>query len=162
MYLPSNANGSSASLVHSNSNLNGSTSSSRRSGDSYLQPTSSSLSHTQLQSHRGKDKGKAKNTDPEPDEADLIRQYTMQNAESGLGSDYVKRKNVIRVRLEGEQFLLQAKDIESVIEWIEVCGFSSTYFLLLMLIVWIEGVASCYEHCTGLGREADASWADLP
>ncbi|KIM47014.1 hypothetical protein M413DRAFT_57725, partial [Hebeloma cylindrosporum] len=56
---------------------------------------------------------------PEPDEADLIRSYTMQNAESGLGSDYVKRKNVIRVRLEGEQFLLQAKDIESVIEWIE-------------------------------------------
>jgi hypothetical protein len=44
----------------------------------------------------------------------------MQNAESGLGNDYLKRKNVIRVRLEGEQFLLQAKDVPSVVEWIEV------------------------------------------
>ncbi|PPQ79219.1 hypothetical protein CVT26_000668 [Gymnopilus dilepis] len=57
---------------------------------------------------------------PEPNEADLIRAYTMQHAESGLGNDYVKRKNVIRVRLEGEQFLLQAKDVDSVIAWIEV------------------------------------------
>ncbi|KAJ2916547.1 hypothetical protein MD484_g3846, partial [Candolleomyces efflorescens] len=42
-----------------------------------------------------------------------------ENAESGLGNDYLKRKNVIRVRLEGEQFLLQAKDVPSVVEWIE-------------------------------------------
>ncbi|PPQ78631.1 hypothetical protein CVT25_010595 [Psilocybe cyanescens] len=55
----------------------------------------------------------------EPDKADLIRAYTMQNAESGLGSDYLKRKHVIRVRLEGEQFLLQAQDVDSVIAWIE-------------------------------------------
>ncbi|KDR80296.1 hypothetical protein GALMADRAFT_62852 [Galerina marginata CBS 339.88] len=55
----------------------------------------------------------------EPDESDLIRAYTMQHAESGLGSDYLKRKNVIRVRLEGEQFLLQAQDVDSVIAWIE-------------------------------------------
>jgi hypothetical protein len=47
----------------------------------------------------------------------------MQQAESGLGSDYTKRKNVIRVRLEGEQFLLQAGDVDSVIEWIEVSPF---------------------------------------
>ena len=45
----------------------------------------------------------------------------MQHAESGLGNDYLKRKNVIRVRLEGEQFLLQAQDVASVIQWIEVC-----------------------------------------
>lgn len=54
------------------------------------------------------------------DPADLLRAYTMQHAESGLGSDYIKRKHVIRVRLEGEQFLLQAADVESVVEWIEV------------------------------------------
>ena len=169
VYLPSNANGSSASPFHSNSNLNasaGSASSSRRSGDSYLHPTSSTLSppgqtrqtrsharsvaHAQPPSHRGKDKGKAKSTDPEPDKADLIRQYTMQNAESGLGSDYVKRKNVIRVRLEGEQFLLQAQDIESVIEWIEVC-FLSMYGVFGIDFIGFEGAASRYEHCTGLG-----------
>jgi hypothetical protein len=55
----------------------------------------------------------------EPDPADLLRCYTLQNAESGLGNDYVKRKNVIRARMEGEQFLLQAKDVAAVVEWIE-------------------------------------------
>jgi hypothetical protein len=64
-------------------------------------------------------------TDPsklKPAKSSLIRAYTMQNAESGLGNDYMKRKNVIRLRLEGEQFLLQAVDVTSVVEWIEVRG----------------------------------------
>lgn len=56
---------------------------------------------------------------PNPSKRDLIRAYTLQHAESGLGNDYAKRKNVIRVRLEGEQFLLQAPDVPSVVEWIE-------------------------------------------
>jgi len=56
---------------------------------------------------------------PDPNPEDLIREYTMQQAESGLGNDYTKRKNVIRVRLEGEQFLLQARDVTGVVEWIE-------------------------------------------
>ena len=55
-----------------------------------------------------------------PDPSCLLREYTLQNAESGLGTDYTKRRNVIRVRMEGEQFLLQAKDVEDVVEWIEV------------------------------------------
>lgn len=57
---------------------------------------------------------------PEPKPKDLIREYSLQNAESGLASDYYKRKNVLRVRMEGEQFLLQATDVAGVIEWIEV------------------------------------------
>ena len=125
-YLP---NGSSAS---SNSNLNASVGSTTSS----LSPPTRSRAQSQTQP-RGRDKGKAKNADPEPDEADLIRQYTMQNAESGLGSDYVKRKNVIRVRLEGEQFLLQAQDIESVIEWIEVCR---SFFILFWLLILSKGL----------------------
>jgi len=68
---------------------------------------------------KGKDKTKAET--PDPEECEMIRAYTMQNAESGLGKDYLKRQHVIRVRLEGEQFLLQAKDVENVISWIEVC-----------------------------------------
>ncbi|KAG8728592.1 hypothetical protein FRC11_010692 [Ceratobasidium sp. 423] len=48
----------------------------------------------------------------------LIRQYTLQNTESGVGSD-CKRSNVIRVKCEGEQFLLQAKDQMEVVYWIE-------------------------------------------
>lgn len=56
---------------------------------------------------------------PEPDPGELIKQYTLQYAECGLGLDYVKRKNVIRVKMEGEQFLLQAKDPLEVVAWIE-------------------------------------------
>lgn len=56
----------------------------------------------------------------EPDFKNLRRIYTLQRAESGLASDYFKRKNVIRLRMEGEQFLLQAPSIPAVVEWIEV------------------------------------------
>ncbi|KAF9530149.1 hypothetical protein CPB83DRAFT_763549 [Crepidotus variabilis] len=70
-----------------------------------------------------KSKGKDKYEVPEPVKSDLIRSYTMQHAESGLGKDYIKRQHVLRVRLEGEQFLLQANNVESVIAWIE--GFQS-------------------------------------
>ncbi|KAF9269313.1 hypothetical protein L218DRAFT_818737, partial [Marasmius fiardii PR-910] len=56
---------------------------------------------------------------PMPSPGDLIKTYSLQHAESGLGNDYLKRKNVIRVRMGGEQFLLQAKDVAGVVEWIE-------------------------------------------
>ena len=55
-----------------------------------------------------------------PSPSTLIKGYTLQNAESGLATDYLKRKNVIRMRSEGEQFLLQAPDMEGVVRWIEV------------------------------------------
>lgn len=57
----------------------------------------------------------------------LLRVYTLQNAESGLAADYVKRKNVVRVRSEGEQFLLQTDSARDVVDWIEVCCISSTH-----------------------------------
>ena len=83
--------------------------------DNYTAVASSSTS-----SSTSKGKRKADDSDLLPDKHSLIKAYTMQQAESGLGSDYVKRKHVIRVRLEDEQFLLQASDVDSVIEWIEV------------------------------------------
>ena len=100
-------------------------------------PSGSSLSHTSMDSRTSssstsKGKGKANDSDLLPDDHNLIKAYTMQEAESGLGSDYVKRKNVIRVRLEGEQFLLQASNVESVIEWIEVSS-SFSFFLDYLL-----------------------------
>ncbi|GAA5959807.1 hypothetical protein JCM21900_001023 [Sporobolomyces salmonicolor] len=49
----------------------------------------------------------------------LLRHYSLQNAESGLAADYIKRRHVVRVRAEGEQFLLQAKDDRGVIDLIE-------------------------------------------
>lgn len=50
----------------------------------------------------------------------LVKQYTLQKSESGLAADYVKKKNVVRVRAEGEQFLLQTEDAREVVDWIEV------------------------------------------
>ncbi|ORX39860.1 hypothetical protein BD324DRAFT_648480 [Kockovaella imperatae] len=52
-------------------------------------------------------------------ENQLIKQYTLQNAESGLAADYLKRRNVVRVRAEGEQFLLQTDSARDVVDWIE-------------------------------------------
>ncbi|KAG9032696.1 hypothetical protein FRB95_001124 [Tulasnella sp. JGI-2019a] len=49
----------------------------------------------------------------------VLRKYSLQGAETGLASDYAKRKFVIRVRAEGEQFLLQADNILMAIDWIE-------------------------------------------
>ena len=57
---------------------------------------------------------------PQPQPQDLLHAYALHNAESGLGTDYVKRQNVIRIRMEGQQFLLQARDVASVVDWIEV------------------------------------------
>ncbi len=50
----------------------------------------------------------------------LVKQYTLQLAESGLAADYVKKPNVVRVRAEGEQFLLQNENARDVVDWIEV------------------------------------------
>ncbi len=49
----------------------------------------------------------------------LVKQYSLQNAESGLAADYVKKKNVVRVRAAGEQFLLQTESAKEVVDWIE-------------------------------------------
>ena len=57
---------------------------------------------------------------PLPQEQDLLHSYALHNAESGLGTDYLKRQNVIRIRMEGQQFLLQAPNVASVVDWIEV------------------------------------------
>ncbi|KAK2461313.1 hypothetical protein APHAL10511_006840 [Amanita phalloides] len=56
---------------------------------------------------------------PSLDAGDLIKTYTLQHAECGLGLDYTKRKNVIRMKMEGEQFLVQAKNAMEVVSWIE-------------------------------------------
>lgn len=84
-------------------------------------------SHSDVHTPSAREKGKEKEIVPNP--TDLIRAYTMQHAECGLGNDYLKRKNVIRVRLEGEQFLLQAQDVASVIQWIEALQSSTNVAL---------------------------------
>ncbi|KAE8267310.1 hypothetical protein A4X09_0g5037 [Tilletia walkeri] len=49
----------------------------------------------------------------------LVRHYSLQRAESGLAADYLKRKHIVRVRAEGEQFLLQTSSDRHVVNWIE-------------------------------------------
>ena len=88
------------------------------------QSTSGSSGHggspsEQTDKGKGKEKEKDQEGYMEDVKKDLLQQYSLQNAESGLASDYQKRKNVIRVRMEGQQFLLQAKDVAAVIDWIE-------------------------------------------
>ena len=64
----------------------------------------------------------------------LVKQYSMQNAESGLAADYVKRKNVVRVRAAGEQFLLQTESAKEVVNWIEV-GVGREYYSKCMQLM---------------------------
>jgi hypothetical protein len=47
----------------------------------------------------------------------LLRSYTLQYAEAGVATDYSKRPNVVRVRAEGEQFLLENASQEDLIAW---------------------------------------------
>lgn len=55
----------------------------------------------------------------DPYGANVVKTYSLQRAESGLAADYIKRKNVVRVRLGGEQFLIQCVDQAHVVAWIE-------------------------------------------
>ncbi|KAH8087141.1 hypothetical protein BXZ70DRAFT_541206 [Cristinia sonorae] len=80
-------------------------------------PRGPSTSHSSINTTGTSDSNSKGTISPDP--KDLIKSYTLQSAESGLASDYSKRRNVIRVRMEGEQFLLQARDVAGVIEWIE-------------------------------------------
>ena len=93
---------------------------------------------------------------PDPDPADLIKTYSLQRAECGLGLDYVKRKNVIRVKMDGEQFLVQAKEAMEVVAWIEGIQTGTNVALDLderamprgplfprWVVFWVVGIADC-------------------
>jgi hypothetical protein len=48
-----------------------------------------------------------------------VKHYTLQYAESGVAVDYKKRPYVLRVRVEGEQFLLQCRSASDRNAWLE-------------------------------------------
>lgn len=136
----------------SNSHSSSSAAESHSSSDLSISSVPSSTSIPQAypdSSHiRAKTAALKKGTDlPDPDPSDLIRAYTLQHAESGLGNDYMKRKNVIRVRMEGEQFLLQAKDVVDVVEWIEV-RLCLTLSIAFELTVFFIGIPSRHQYCS--------------
>ncbi|KAI3404159.2 hypothetical protein KGF56_003059 [Candida oxycetoniae] len=47
----------------------------------------------------------------------LIRSYSLQHAKIGLASDYKKKFNVLRLRIENEQILLNFATIQDLIDW---------------------------------------------
>lgn len=47
----------------------------------------------------------------------LVRTYSLQHARFGLASDYSKKPNVLRLRLENEQFLLNFSSTQDLIDW---------------------------------------------
>ena len=120
-------------------------SSSRGHSRSQSQPLnlSSSSTNSELKNSSTQSSINSSSETPELDAKDLLRVYTLQRAESGLASDYTKRKNVVRVRLEGEQFLLQCTDVPSVVEWIEV-SFLLTK-LKLTFLIGLLNVAECHR-----------------
>ncbi|KAM0787691.1 hypothetical protein ACM66B_003753 [Microbotryomycetes sp. NB124-2] len=75
---------------------------------------------TSIGDARAKAKSKIVQATSSSDHNVLIRHYSLQNAESGLAADYIKRKHVVRVRAEGEQFLLQTNGDRGTIDLIEV------------------------------------------
>lgn len=84
----------------------------------------------------------------------LIKQYTLQNAESGLAADYVKKRNVVRVRVEGEQFLLQTESAKDVVDWIEVGHVLGSVISFVDLLS--TGFPSCNKRRFGSRRTTDA------
>lgn len=49
----------------------------------------------------------------------LVHEYSMSGAESGLAADYKKRLHCVRVRAEGQQFMLQTDTARQCVQWIE-------------------------------------------
>ncbi|KFY26890.1 hypothetical protein V493_03816, partial [Pseudogymnoascus sp. VKM F-4281 (FW-2241)] len=47
------------------------------------------------------------------------RSYSLQHAEAGIASDYLKRRYVIRLRVEADQLLLASDDATTHIAWLE-------------------------------------------
>lgn len=49
--------------------------------------------------------------------ARLIRSYSLQHAQIGLAADYLKKPNVLRIRVESEQILLHFGSTKELVEW---------------------------------------------
>ena len=76
------------------------------------------IAHTPFGHHGGSGGSNVSSSDFDTKNG-LVRNYTLQGAESGLAADYLKRRHVVRVRAEGEQFLLQTRSDRHVVDWIE-------------------------------------------
>ncbi len=86
----------------------------------------------------------------------LIKRYSLQNAESGLAADYVKRRNVVRIRAEGEQFLLHTDSAKDVVDWIEVSLIrSGSNNLLTSLLFHVLHPQQAFQAATNVSLDLD-------
>ncbi|EHK96279.1 hypothetical protein M7I_8037 [Glarea lozoyensis 74030] len=49
----------------------------------------------------------------------LLRSYNLQHAEVGVAADYLKKRFVIRIRAEADQFLIACNTIETFVLWLQ-------------------------------------------
>lgn len=54
----------------------------------------------------------------------LERSYSLQHADVGIAADYHKRRYVIRIRAETDQFLISCVELETFVKWLE-CLFAA-------------------------------------
>ncbi len=54
----------------------------------------------------------------------LTKSYNLAHAEVGVALDYLKKKYVMRLKVEEEQMLLQCTEVETLIDWIEKLGWA--------------------------------------
>ncbi|KAF5595320.1 PH domain-containing protein [Fusarium pseudocircinatum] len=53
------------------------------------------------------------------DQGDLIKGYSLQYADFGIAADYKKRRYVIRLRVETDQFLISSVELSTFIAWLD-------------------------------------------
>ena len=78
--------------------------------------------------------------------------FLSQGAESGLGSDYIKRPHVVRVRAEGEQFLLQMSGVEEVRA--SLTQVSQPAHRRFQVVSWVEGFQAAANVALDLDERA--------
>ncbi|KAI8675927.1 PH-9 domain-containing protein [Fusarium keratoplasticum] len=53
------------------------------------------------------------------DQGKLVKSYGLQHAEAGIAADYKKRRYVIRLRVETDQFLISCVELSTFVRWLD-------------------------------------------
>ncbi|KAK2629084.1 hypothetical protein QTJ16_002187 [Diplocarpon rosae] len=85
------------------------------------------LQGTALQFHKckgstlfsGKDDGGKSHNSMASKRGTFLKSYSLQYADVGIAADYIKKRFVIRVRAEADQFLLSCNKIETFVLWLQ-------------------------------------------
>jgi hypothetical protein len=89
-----------------------------------------------------------------------VKQYTLQYAESGIAYDYKKRSWALRLRVEGEQFLLQCRSGSDRNAWLE--AFQAAAEVALDIDVRDEPVKDLLQQPTARVQSSSMSHSFSP